>query len=110
MIPLIVITILFDLYFKKRHYSITSYLPLGDCAAVDNHNENDGLTNEWLKDAYLQPALKKRVVLPENSTELASTADQREREQHTTWEDEAALADDLKDKGNLYMSREEYKL
>merc|ERR1712003_193252 len=52
VIPLIVFTILFDLYFKKRHYAITSYLPLGDCAAVDRYNENEGMTNEWLRDAY----------------------------------------------------------
>mmetsp|Transcript_134 Transcript_134/g.216 ORF Transcript_134/g.216 Transcript_134/m.216 type:complete len:335 (+) Transcript_134:693-1697(+) len=110
MIPLIVATIIFDRYFKRRHYSITSFLPLGDCAAVDRHNMNEGMANEWLKDAYLQPALKKRVV-PENCPEIVSTARQREQDQYqTTWDDEAALADDYKEKGNLYMSSKEYKL
>ena len=33
MVPLIVITILFDIYFKKRHYMVTNFLPLGDAAA-----------------------------------------------------------------------------
>ena len=64
MIPLIVITILFDLYFKKRHYMVTNFLPLGDCAAKDK--ENEGMTYEWLEDAYLQPAMAKRLDYPDN--------------------------------------------
>jgi len=108
MIPLIVATIIFDRYFKRRHYSITSFLPLGDCAAVDRNNMNEGMTNEWLKDAYLQPALKKRVVVPENFPEFVSTSRQRGQDQHpTTWDDEAALADDHKEKDNSYIDSKE---
>ena len=59
LVPLPIATILFDQYFKRRHYAITANLPLGDCAVVDRKNEGT-LINEWLKDAYLQPALKKR--------------------------------------------------
>mmetsp|Transcript_29069 Transcript_29069/g.50173 ORF Transcript_29069/g.50173 Transcript_29069/m.50173 type:complete len:1011 (-) Transcript_29069:114-3146(-) len=108
MIPLIVITILFDLYFKRRHYSITSYLPLGDCAAVDRENESEGMTHEWLNDAYLQPALKERVAFPKKCPEIVSMAGQRE--EPTSWEDETAVADDHKENGNSSMSNKEYKL
>lgn len=64
MIPLIIITILFHLYFKRRHYATTSFLPLGVCAAVDHKNINEGMGPDWLKDAYNQPALKNKVILP----------------------------------------------
>lgn len=66
MIPLIVMTILFDIYFKKRHYMTTNFLPLGDCAATDKKNKDEGMTYEWLTDAYLQPAMKDRLKYPDN--------------------------------------------
>jgi len=66
MVPLIVITILFDLYFKKRHYMVTNFLPLGDCAAKDKENRDEGMTYEWLEDAFLQPAMAKRLDYPDN--------------------------------------------
>ena len=66
MVPLIVITILFDIYFKKRHYMVTNFLPLGDAAAQDKENRDEGMTYEWLEDAYLQPAMAKRVDFPDN--------------------------------------------
>ena len=66
MVPLIVITILFDIYFKKRHYMVTNFLPLGDAAAQDKENQDEGMTYEWLEDTYLQPAMAKRVDFPDN--------------------------------------------
>ena len=66
MVPLIVITILFDIYFKKRHYMVTNFLPLGDAAAQDKENRDEGMTYEWLEDAYLQPAMAKRFDFPDN--------------------------------------------
>ena len=66
MIPLIVITILFDIYFKKRHYMTTNFLPLGDCAETDKKNKEEGMTYEWLVDAYLQPQMKHRLRYPDN--------------------------------------------
>eukprot|EP00562_Extubocellulus_spinifer_P004070 CAMPEP_0178517898 /NCGR_PEP_ID=MMETSP0696-20121128/25950_1 /TAXON_ID=265572 /ORGANISM="Extubocellulus spinifer, Strain CCMP396" /LENGTH=936 /DNA_ID=CAMNT_0020148387 /DNA_START=89 /DNA_END=2899 /DNA_ORIENTATION=- len=66
MVPLIVITILFDIYFKKRHYMTTNFLPLGDCAATDEKNKEEGMTYEWLVDAYLQPQMKDRLRYPDN--------------------------------------------
>merc|ERR1711957_759473 len=79
---------------KRRHYSITNYLPLGDCAAVDRENERAGVAHEWLKESYLQPALKEKG---------ASRDD-------TILKDEAFVADDHKEKGNGHMSNKEYKL
>jgi len=66
MVPLIVITFLFHIYFKKRHYMVTNFLPLGDCAAKDKENRDEGMTVEWLEDAYLQPAMANRVAYPDN--------------------------------------------
>ena len=69
-VPLIVVTILFNSYLKKKHYYVTRYLPTEDCAAVDRKNAEDCVTLEFLKDAYLQPALKVRSALPENYDEI----------------------------------------
>ena len=66
MIPLIVLTILFHLYFHKRHYMVTNFLPLGTAAAVDKKNKEEGMTYEWLEDAFLQPAMKDRLKFPCN--------------------------------------------
>lgn len=70
LVPLIVVTILFNSYLKKKHYYVTRYLPTEDCAAVDRKNSEECVTLEFLKDAYLQPALKVRSALPENYDEI----------------------------------------
>ena len=69
-------TILFNLYYKRRHYTVTRYLPLGDCAVVDGENESNGMTKDWLKNAYLQPALK----------ECTESSNDEEKEQFTVEE------------------------
>ena len=66
LLPLIAATILFDVYLKRRHYLVTQYLPTGACAAADRYYKNEGMTYEWLQDAYLQPALKERTKFPPN--------------------------------------------
>ena len=45
---------------------VTNFLPLGDCAAKDKENKEEGMTYEWLEDAYLQPAMAKRFDYPDN--------------------------------------------
>ena len=72
LLPLIIGTILFDIYFKRRHYYVTSYLPLGDCEEQDSLDKSEGMTYEWLVDAYLQPALhpEMRVKWPKNYHEI----------------------------------------
>lgn len=64
LVPLVFASILFDIYLKRRHYSVTHYLPLGDCAESASSEGTD--FNNWLKDAYLQPALKDKSLFPEN--------------------------------------------
>ena len=64
LLPLIFISIIFDIYLKRRHYFVTQYLPMGECAKADEQNHGTGC--DWLKDAYLQPALKEKAVYPEN--------------------------------------------
>eukprot|EP00574_Skeletonema_japonicum_P007718 CAMPEP_0201723402 /NCGR_PEP_ID=MMETSP0593-20130828/7476_1 /ASSEMBLY_ACC=CAM_ASM_000672 /TAXON_ID=267983 /ORGANISM="Skeletonema japonicum, Strain CCMP2506" /LENGTH=915 /DNA_ID=CAMNT_0048214515 /DNA_START=220 /DNA_END=2967 /DNA_ORIENTATION=+ len=61
LLPLIAASIMFDAYFKKRHYNITKFLPVGECALVDSLNEGDESLKEFLKGSYVQPALKERV-------------------------------------------------
>ncbi len=61
LLPLIASTMMFDAYVKKRHYIVTKYLPVSECALVDNMNEGDESLKEFLKGSYLQPALKERV-------------------------------------------------
>jgi len=83
MVPLITTTILFDIYLKRRHYSVTCYLPMGECATIDHNNESEGITYESFKDAYLQPELKEMssALLPENYFEIA-TARKSEENRH----------------------------
>jgi len=103
LVPLPIATILFDQYFKRRHYAITANLPLGDCAVVDRKSEGT-LINEWLKDAYLQPALKKRSEFPDNYN---GTGD----EDGDLKDDvETRVADDHKLKGNDHLAKKEYEL
>ena len=65
LLPLIAASILFDAYFKRRHFTVTKFLPVGECAKVDSQNEGDESLKELLKGGYLQPALKERMkVLP----------------------------------------------
>eukprot|EP00984_Skeletonema_dohrnii_P035830 scaffold36069_cov150-Skeletonema_dohrnii-CCMP3373.AAC.3 len=61
LLPLIAASIMFDAYFKKRHFTITKFLPVGECALVDSQNEGDESLKELLKGSYLQPALKERT-------------------------------------------------
>ena len=77
LIPLIVVTVLFHQYFSRRHYMVTFFLPLGDCAETDKMNEEGGMSHEWLVDAYLQPALKDRVKHPSNYGNIQGSGAQK---------------------------------
>ena len=71
MLPLIIMTILFKVYLNRRHYSVTRFLPMAMCSAIDGNSENEGVIDASLKDAYLQPALKGGSAFPENYSEIA---------------------------------------
>jgi len=70
IVPLIIITFLFQSYLNKKHYYVTRFLPTEDCGRVDRKNEEEGMTLDFLKEAYLQPALKTKSALPENYGEI----------------------------------------
>ena len=63
VLPLITGTIVFNIYFERRHYSVTDHLPIKMCYAVDDKNEE---STESLKDAYLKPGLKGGPLFPVN--------------------------------------------
>lgn len=70
LVPLIIITFLFNSYLNKKHYYVTRFLPTEDCGKTDRKNEQEGMTYEFLNEAYLQPAMKTRSALPENYSEI----------------------------------------
>lgn len=73
MVPLVLVTVLFNSYLKKKHYYVTGYLPAEDCIKMDKNNGTGGMPLDFLKEAYLQPALQSAVtseVLPENYNEI----------------------------------------
>ena len=72
MMPLVVASILFYVYFKRRHYPAALYLPLGEAAAIDRNNKEEFGTEifESFKGEYLQPALKETSVFPENYPDI----------------------------------------
>jgi len=61
--PLIIITILFTLYVNAEVSRVTQNLPTRDCVVVDTRN--DDLDFEFVRNAYLQPALQNVLVEPE---------------------------------------------
>lgn len=58
MIPLVAITILFNVYIRQRHFTVARHLSSETCVKVDDarHDANEG--NDFMKDEYLQPALR----------------------------------------------------
>ena len=71
LVPLIVYSIIFDRYFRERHYLVTAFLPAGDSVEADNEHQTEGITYEWLHDQYLQPALKLKTKYPPNFKDVA---------------------------------------
>jgi hypothetical protein len=68
LIPLIVVTILFKFYTARGHYSdsVINYLPIEMSAAIDDASKQQRAKDDSLKNAYLQPSLRARSLLPEN--------------------------------------------
>ena len=82
MMPLVVASILFYVYFKRRHYPAALYLPLGEAAAIDRNNKEEFGTEifESFKGEYLQPALKETSSFPENYSDI------KERDTEATYQ------------------------
>jgi hypothetical protein len=68
MIPLIVVTILFNAYLRQQHFRVAEYLPSRECLKADLANGPD-FDLSFTKNAYLQEELKERWVYPENLSE-----------------------------------------
>lgn len=73
MIPLIVVTILFNAYLRQQHFRVAEYLPSRECLKADISNGPD-FDLSFTKDAYLQEELKEKRVYPVN------VSDERARE------------------------------
>lgn len=59
MIPLLVVTVLFEMYLFQRHFIVASHLSSEDCVAFDVRNDLDNSTAQALFGTpYLQPALR----------------------------------------------------
>ena len=70
MIPLIVITILFNAYIRQEHFRVTEVLPSKECLKIDMENEKQGIDDfEFVKDAYVQEEMRDKVAFPEDLPE-----------------------------------------
>mmetsp|Transcript_20279 Transcript_20279/g.34620 ORF Transcript_20279/g.34620 Transcript_20279/m.34620 type:complete len:394 (+) Transcript_20279:1167-2348(+) len=59
LVPLMVITVLFNLYIRLKHFRVTAHLPTRDCLQLDKKRHLKGKLNyEFLRNKYLQPALQ----------------------------------------------------
>lgn len=68
MFPLLVVTFLFNMYIRQKHFDMTEHLPSQDAILQDRRNEKNGMSHEFLKGLYVQPELREKEVLPENAT------------------------------------------
>ena len=69
MFPLIVITILFTVYIHQKHFKMTEHLPARECIALDLKNNAAGeMDCGFLRGMYIQPELRDKEILPENTT------------------------------------------
>ena len=65
MIPLIVITVLFNAYIRQQHFRTAEFLPSRECLKEDLRNGPDfDLT--FTKGAYLQGEMRYKLKFPEN--------------------------------------------
>ena len=59
MIPLIVVTVLFEVYLLQRHFNVARRLSSEDCVKFDVRNDlNESTAKELFGRPYLQPALR----------------------------------------------------
>lgn len=77
MIPLIVLTVFFNMYLKQQHYYVTEHLPSIICVEQDVSNMGE-LDRDFVKGEYLQPALQTRYMQPDNMSTLGSSASRQQ--------------------------------
>lgn len=64
LVPLCWFTIFFGVYLEQQHYKVTNHLPSTICRKIDAQNYGK-LDKSFLKEKYLQPALKVKTVVPD---------------------------------------------
>ena len=67
MVPLIIITILFNAYIHQQHFRVAEYLPSCECMKVDRRNGLDFDTS-FAERAYLQEEMRDKEKYPDNLT------------------------------------------
>ena len=65
MIPLIVVTVLFNAYIRQQHFRTAEFLPSRECLKEDLRNGPD-FDLSFTKGAYLQEELRHKRKFPEN--------------------------------------------
>ena len=69
MFPLIVVTVLFNIYIRQKHFAATQFLPGCECVEADRKNNLDGpMDLSFISDRYLQPELRHKEVFPSNAS------------------------------------------
>uniref|UniRef100_A0A7S4JEF4 CSC1/OSCA1-like 7TM region domain-containing protein n=1 Tax=Odontella aurita TaxID=265563 RepID=A0A7S4JEF4_9STRA len=73
MLPLIIITVLFNMYMKQQHYRVTENMPSILCVEEDVSNIGE-IDLDFVKGEFLQPALQTRYLQPDNLSSLGSSS------------------------------------
>lgn len=69
MFPLVVITVLFNIYIRQKHFMATNFLPGWDCVEADRKNNFDGpMDMSFIGNHYMQPELRDKEVYPSNAS------------------------------------------
>ncbi len=69
MIPLVGITILFNIYIRQKHFKATDFIPGCRCVEEDLKNNMDGpMDLRFISNHYLQPELRDKALYPRNAT------------------------------------------
>lgn len=69
MLPLIFITLLFNIYIREKHFKATEFLPGCECVEADRRNNMDGpMDLRFISNHYLQPELRDKELWPSNAS------------------------------------------
>ena len=63
MVPLIVLTFLFNGYIRQEHFRVAEFLPTNECLATDKAR-TDGVDMSKFQSSYLQDELRERTIIP----------------------------------------------
>ena len=67
MLPLLLVTVLFNIYVRQKHFFIAEHLPSSKSLEADLSREEEGFQTDFLLGVYTQPELKaEKEALPDN--------------------------------------------